>query len=457
MGYSDFKLVVNIMKKLLNKIIELRTNCGKIILGYFVKPKDNIWLIGRMSIHDFQNINLDSNGNFSLFGMFENKEISIPNAAFGHVEEGDECVYVDILPFEIMYGHRFDAAKMMSFLFSLPELDNFFFQNIIQANSVVSYPATSFLPEPEVSINLSEAHSDCKILLERSYQFENSRSNFSISSENCIVVVPSIELDIQEIIQFAACARFFFSLIMMEHVNLPSRIQIVYRDDGEDSYKLTVLWLNDNSKYYTQHKEHPAKILFNDIKASLPLLWSKWIQFWNNKDNQPLIKIYSDVFSSKSVGSNRYLNICHALEHYSKKYRRREAKKVQEEKGNKNDNVWLSTRFLDLLRLFNEFFDLSKEELEGKSKKLANMRNYLSHFDEKDLENKEKVNHFAEMRVDYDLENFAFRLFMVVVFSQLEIPNETIKKALSSSKTIFANTLENMFYGPNRNEWLKNI
>lgn len=434
------------MEKLLNKIVELRTNCRKNIQGYFVKPKDNIWFIGRLNTHDFQSINLDSNGNFSLVGMLENEEIIIPNATFGHVEAKADYVYVDILPFEIIYGQRFDAAKMMNFSFSLPELDNFFFQNIIQANSVVSYSATSFLPEREVSINLSEVHSDCKILLERSYQFENSRSKFSISSDNCIVVVPSIELDIQEIIQFAACARFFFCLIMMEHVNLPSRIQIVHRDDGEVSYKSTVLWLNDNRKYYTQHKEHPAKILFNDIKASLPLLWSKWIQFWNNEDNQPLIKIYSDVISSKSAGSNRFLNICHALEHYSKIYREKEAITVKKEK--KSQSVSLYVRFLELLRFYREFCEMNEEELDSLSRKLADKRNYLSHYEERYFENKEEKNHFSEMRVDYDLENLAFSLFMVVVYSQLGIPKEVIKKALKSSKTMFASTLEKLFDGP---------
>lgn len=116
------------MENMLNKIVELRTNCRTNIQGYFVKPKDNIWFIGRLNIHDFQSINLDSNGNFSLVGMLENEEIIIPNATFGHVEAKADYVYVDILPFEIIYGQRFDAAKMMNFSFSLPELDNFFFK-----------------------------------------------------------------------------------------------------------------------------------------------------------------------------------------------------------------------------------------------------------------------------------------------------------------------------------------
>lgn len=438
------------MENILNKIVELRTNCGTIILGYFVKPKDNIWFIGRLNIHDFQNINQDSNRSFSLVGTLGNEEIRIPNATFGHVEMKAGYAYINILPFEIIYGHRFDVARMKCFSFSLPELDNFFFQNIIQDNSVMSNPATSFLPEPEVSINLSEAHSDCKILLERNYQFENSRSKFSISSDNSIVVVPSIELDIQEIIQFAACARIFFSLIMMEHVNLPSRIQIVLIDDGEESYKSTVLWLNDNKRYYSQHKEQPAKILFNDIKNSLPLLWSNWMQFWNNTENQPLIKIYLDVISSQSVSSNRYLNICHALEYYSKRYRKNEVEKVKNEKDAKN--VYLSIRFLDLLRFYNNYFGMSDDELESYRHQLAKKRNYLSHFEEKYLEIGEGVNHLSEMRVNYDLENLAFRLFMVVVYSHLGISQKVIKQALKGSETIFGATLEKMFHGPKWDE-----
>lgn len=118
------------------------------------------------------------------------------------------------------------------------------------------------------------------------------------------------------------------------------------------------------------------------------------------------------------------------------------------EKDIRRNNVPLNLRFLDLLRLFNDSLELDDYDVDSLSRQLANKRNYLSHYDDKLLENLQDINHYAEMHVDYNLENIALQLFMFVVYSQLNIPREVITKALKRSNTMFGEMLERIFDGP---------
>lgn len=439
------------MEDWFGRIVDLHTNSGIIITGYFVKPEDNIWFIGRMDIVDFQKIKQDENGaEFSLNGLLGDSVIQIDKAAFGKVIIEKDLAYVDILPFEILLGATFNPAKIFNFSFALPELDNFFFQYIARPDSCFSYSSQGILLEPWISSKLTESDSTIQVTLERSYQFQDSRSTFTIQSDNCIVVEPHAEFEVNDIIQFVACTTHFFSFILMEHVNFPGKVRILLKNESEDRPISTKIFLNDNRRYYTQHKEEPAKILFSEIDKYLVSIWSNWLQFWKKKQNQPLIKLYSDVVSYKSVGSNRYLNICHALEHYSKINREKEVKEIQKERGMKDIPLFL--RFVDILRMSNEFFDLNEEQIESDSCKLANKRNYLSHYNFKNSKQATDIDHYDETHVEYDLEILAFHIFMVVVYSELKIPAEIIKVALARSRNNFASTLEKLFDGPRREE-----
>ena len=441
------------MEDWLGRIVDLHTNSGITITGYFVKPKDNIWFTGEMDIVDYRTISQDENdAAFSLNGIKGDSVIQIDSAVFGNVTVDENIAYVNILPFEILIGAKFDPAKILSYSFSLPELDNFFFQNIVSINTCISDLSHSISLKPMVSSMLTESGSDSsvEIYLNRVYQFQDSRNTFTIRSDNRIIVEPNTEFEINEIIQFVACITHFFSFILMEHVNLPSEVHVFFESDSVDYPESTQLLINDNRRYYTQYKKEPAKILFSDIKEYVVPIWANWVQFWNRKKNQPLIKLYSDVISYKSVGSNRYLNICHALEHYSRIYREKEAEKVRKEKG--EEYLSLCIRFIDLIRAFNDFFDLKEKEIELISGKLAKKRNYLSHYNYGKSKPATEINHFEEMRIEYDLENFAFRLFMVVVYNELQVPKEIIEIALSRSENTFTSTLEQMFNGPREEE-----
>ena len=442
------------MKDWLGRIVDLQTNSGITITGYFVKPKENVWFTGKMDIVDYRTIaQKEKRGGFSLNGMLGNSVIQIDDAAFGNVIIADHhSAHVDIFPSEILIGTKFNPASILSFSFALPELDNFFFQHLTNMAQYISNPSQGIHLEPMISSKLTEDDSTVRVVLERLYQFNDSRSFFTVRSDNRIYVEPNIKFEINDIIRFVACAIHFFSFILMEHVNLPSKVAILLRNDGDDRPQSTQLLLNDNRRYYTQHKDEPAKIQFSAIEKSLGLIWSNWIQFWDNKENQPLIKLYSDVISHKSVGSNRYLNICHALEYYSRIYRTKEVEEVNKEKG--TNGIPLFIRFIDMLRMTNDYFDLSEEEIESKSRELANKRNYLSHYNFRNSKQVADIDHFSETRVEYDLENFAFCLFMVVVYSELKIPAKVIKNALERSENTFASTLENIFDGPREEERL---
>lgn len=351
------------MDNLLGRIVDLQTNSGITITGYFVKPKENVWFTGKMDIVDYRTIaQEEKGGGFSLNGMLGNSVIQIDDAAFGNVIIADHhSAYVDIFPSEILIGANFNPASILSFSFALPELDNFFFQRIANVAQYFSNPSQNIQIKPVISSKLTKDDSRMQVVLERLYQFNDSRSSFTVQSNNRIYVEPNANFEAGDIIRFIASTTYFFSFILMEHVNLPSKVDILLQNDGDDRPQSTQLLLNDNRRYYTQHKAEPAKILFSSIEESLVAIWSNWEQFWNNKQNQPLIKLYSDVISHKSVGSNRFLNICHALEYYSRIYRTQEVEEIRKEKGLKKNEIPLFIRIIDILRMSNDYFDLSEE------------------------------------------------------------------------------------------------
>lgn len=70
------------MKDMLDKIVDLYTDSGVKFTGYFIKPKDNIWFIGRIAIDDYRIIKDEKNKGFPLNGELNGKEINIPSAVF---------------------------------------------------------------------------------------------------------------------------------------------------------------------------------------------------------------------------------------------------------------------------------------------------------------------------------------------------------------------------------------
>lgn len=158
-----------------------------------------------------------------------------------------------------MYGQKFEIAKIENFHFTIPELDNFFFRNVIKNDFFATYPTANIELEPEISKRLSTNSAKFQVTLVRSYQINNSQSYSSISSINRIIVTPQIYLNSKKIIEFVTCIRLFLSFILMEHVNLPSKIDIVLRDNRKDKYESTVLWVNDNKKIILNIRKNQLK------------------------------------------------------------------------------------------------------------------------------------------------------------------------------------------------------
>ena len=210
------------MKDWLGRIVDLQTNSGITITGYFVKPKENVWFTGKMDIVDYRTIaQKEKRGGFSLNGMLGNSVIQIDDAAFGNVIIADHhSAHVDIFPSEILIGTKFNPASILSFSFALPELDNFFFQHLTNMAQYISNPSQGIHLEPMISSKLTEDDSTVRVVLERLYQFNDSRSFFTVRSDNRIYVEPNIKFEINDIIRFVACLTLF-SFILMEHVNLP--------------------------------------------------------------------------------------------------------------------------------------------------------------------------------------------------------------------------------------------
>ena len=80
----------------------------------------------------------------------------------------------------------------------------------------------------------------------------------------------------------------------------------------------------------------------------------KWSKFAEDQRNTPILELFSSIIKDKSIGWNRFLDLCQALEVYSDQYWNDESSKIVKEgiqTGKTNDKrITLRIRLIDLFK-----------------------------------------------------------------------------------------------------------
>lgn len=442
---------LNKINDILNVTTEIKTPDGVSFIGQFVKPESNIWFVGRVKFDDFSF--MSNKNEFSLSGTVSGINIYIKTGIITKTSiTNNKPKYVDvhILPFELMIGKEVNNnTKVERIEVEFSEL-NCFLGSGLEVNSSA----------------LNESKFDCKmmpldffpvtydenkhLIFQRNISSQITLSDLNLMNVNKVIILFDSLIDVDNAIHELAKIRLLLSFLADDFIDYPESFSFVAQDSQRlenSDCKLAdkIIWLNDNRIQYPQKWKHPFRILYHTINHDFPDILKKWNAFYSEKSNQPIIKLFVEIISHKSIGLNRFLNICQALEVYSTHYRTEECKTLLNKMTDKR--ITLRLRLFDLLTLQNDVFEYQKSYIAESSKDIADIRNYYTHYNSSKLKILEDK--FGEMGLFYNQYNeILYSLLLATIYKEIGIPREVIKKSIKNLSMRFGKTLEYYFEGP---------
>lgn len=439
--------------KILGVICDLSTSSGIQLIGQFVKPGSNIWFAGRMKIEDLRS--LDHGDTIDLAGTVNGLDIYIDEASISHSSKNGfdtEYVNVNILPYQICIGKKNNEINFIrSLSASIPELNNFFPTSF--------YPVFGEDSKDGCILKKDIRHLD-PIIYSKNKQISVSTdlnilskdSDLNIKSIYNVDILFDTEQSLKESLKDLSVFRLLLILISDSFVPLPPELIINAKVSEQfDDYSNITIWLNDNRLRYPVRENKPFLILYEDIKINIKKIWLSWFDFYDNPLNSPLIELIYQIIASQSLGLNRFLNICQAIEVYSTQYRNHECKallkKYQKCKNINTKKITLAIRVADLFHLHNDIFPYNDIEIFELSSEIADLRNYYTHYNPiKQRKLQEKHKNIKSIYAKYDYSMYA--LLLATIYKEIDIPTTIIKNSLIYFDTRFGKTLGELFEGP---------
>ncbi len=258
----------------------------------------------------------------------------------------------------------------------------------------------------------------------------------------------SLEVSIKEIAVF----RLFLILLSDSFIPLPSEL-IIYSKDTKliEQHSNTTIWLNHNRLRYPTRENKPFLIVYEDIENDFEIIWNSWVNFYEQPLNSPMIELIYQIISNESVGLNRFLNICQALEVSSTQCRNEECKDLlnflKSNKLTTAKKITLQMRIQDLLILNNEILSYSDDEIYELSSDIADLRNYYTHYDpsrQRKLE--ENYSNIKDVYTKFD--HTLYSLLLATIYKEIDVPVLIVKNSLTNFEARFGKTLQDLFEGP---------
>lgn len=444
---------MNDIKEILNKICDLKTSSGISLTGNFVKPGSNIWFSGRMKFDDL--LKLKREDTFSLEGTVNGLYVYIEGANLSNsTYTGFNPKYVDItvLPHEIIIGEKIKEKNFVSSLsVSFPEL-NYFFGSSIGLNFDQSLSDGYIVKEEQFEFNPIVYNGNDSLVICSEMKISQGQINLNLDSLYRV----KFSFDTEESLEYGLKQIFIFRLLLIlisdSFIPSPSKLIVFAKNHKQQNPSANItVWLNDNRKRFPIRESKPFLINYGDIKDSFDKIWLAWVNFYHLPLNSPMIELIYQIISNQSVGLNRFLNICQALEVYSTQYRKMECttllKSNQERKLTKNKRITLQIRIADLFNLHHDIFPYNEDEIFELSSDIADLRNYYTHYNparQRTLESKYSDIKNIYSRFDYSL----YALLLATIYKEINIPIFVIKDSLENFNARFGKSLNELFEGP---------
>jgi hypothetical protein len=451
---------------IINYITDLQTLNGVIFTGYFIKPGNNIWFIGRVKLVDLRKIKNQSEDTISLYGNVNNVPVCIDKADITSTSTtGIEPEYatVHVLPYELILGipQQDIPIRTSRIEFEMPELNLFFDKPVVSFEC--NFDSDSF----PAKYNQFERHfscSDANISIYRMFSCkysQNKHRSLTFKSINRFVINFDKPVLISEALAEPSKLRLLFCFLADDNIKLPKVIDFADSScisETEESSRISDkhLWLNDCHYYDMDKKSYPFRIQYHLINDDFESILNMWMDFFSNPLNLPIIELFSNIITSKSVGINRFLNLCQALEVYSTQFRNSEADIVRIadiQKNTINNDSFpkmptLFHRLIDLFTFHKDIFPNNDEEIELICRDITDIRNYYTHFNpDKQRRLEKKYDDIHSVHTKY--EGILHYMLLSTVYKSIGISACIIKPTMNNPDTRFGVFTEELFEGPN--------
>ena len=414
----------------IDKIIDLSTDEGYIYTGYLTKPGNNVWFVGRLKTTEFFEMENSGNHSFDLRGEINGQSIILRGASNSNSSQNSQSPFISlkVLANEIVLCKKQNTqATMVSNIEAdVPGLNWFFRKPVVEFCGDISSPCKA---DPQ-SICISNVEYDFTI--SRSIKIEQTQDSFQIENSSQILLKYQSPVPIMQAIKDMEYTRQFFCFLSDDYVKYPSEYRF-----SVDKHEISdnAIWLNDNHKYKPEKKRARFHIQYDEIQDDLENIWLNWKQFRSNPACQPIIEIYLDIISNKSVGVTRFLNLCQAIEVYSRLFRKDGAQESWRRDKEKPENIdredfpkgpTLYHRLVDSYNYHLDIRELSNDTLEEECKNITDIRNFCTHYDNgRRIKLEERLGDIMIARTKY--EAILHLYFLANIYKQIGVNNETIK------------------------------
>ena len=366
--------ISEILNIISNFTFKTKDNKSISLIGILQQENGNVILNARSLIKNLTHLNED---NFIVYGTISVTKITLLGCRIyeKNYTYNSKYFYTIIIPSEIIIGGKFEQIPdVIKISCGIESLYSMFSESPLQENykedtlhrNVVLY--SSFLNPIEATdkygnIQLSQYYSFCK---------SSNYYEYRIIPE--IVYSFNHSISLHESIARISRAKILFAFFGNRFIPFGELSFSIKNNKG--SYGL---WLN-YSENITPSNE-PFLIQTSHFKNEFQKIWNSWTSLYETV--MPIPLLYHEIILERSVGTNSFLNLTQTLEIFSERIRNEFAWDcAHKDNYNKQGNLPLKYRLMDILNLNNFLFNFNDDSLSEFAKSLVDMRNYFTHYND---------------------------------------------------------------------------
>ncbi len=319
-----------------------------------------------------------------------------------------------IVPDQIVVGGCFDAMPQVEKISTvIPELNYFFMYSSSPLKLVNDFSKDN--PSVLNFTSLKTIYAEDKYGKVKIWRTFGQKETANELSFNFVPYVSyefyqAIKLD--KAIEHIASIRNLFSFFADGYIGL-GKISFKIPEGSEEYY----VWMNHEES--VKPVQENFCVTFNDIENDFQSIWTTWANFYDN--TQSLIDLFYEIICGRSTRVNELLNFAQAIEVYSNTHLDSEARKFakgHEWGGKSGDSVPLKFIFWNLLKKYNDIFEINELDINSIAEALSNNRNYYTHYNSKRLKPSYKEIFAATRVLHY--------MLLIIIYKSIGIPYSAI-------------------------------
>jgi len=371
----------------------------------------------------------------TLFSMINSQASAMESRLIdtSQIEKGWECS-IKIIPAEVVFGgfHANDDTVITSAVVNFENIDDFIhikaFETGLDGIKHVS-PESVLLHLDMFSIRLYSTLS-CQSSKKSTTYINEVKTEFVFDASTSICNARN----------HISVFCMLLSLLKLNYISTPSIELFIRNTDNYQEVQVSQNLGYYHMNYFQEKIEEVRPMPFFLIQyEAIADIFENVVKRWYIvfEQDKPIIELFYQVLVKKSVDINKFLNLSQALEVYSNKYRKKQAKALVTKFPNNevtNTSARLFHKIYDLLEYTNYCFYFSKNQINTVSRWITDTRNYYTHYGR--LTDRALVKPEERSIIN----SFMVYLLVILVLNKLGIPKRTIKN--NFYHTFYKSTLE---------------